>query len=234
MAVDSIWTDFGGERYHVLGIAITDPDLVHRTRRVVQCCVGLVGVLIVRATILLTINEAIGTTLVSMIFNLAIPTFGYLGARDGSATLMCVFVAMMTINAANALALLAMILYVVIEKIPQRDPVTGRLVPFEMTKSVWAEIFLVTSWALMALVAAHHSRKLFAKLSQGEAVAERYNADPEIGLPEIDTKLEEAPDVVGKPVNRGKNIPLQEMGIDDDFIDSPITRQYPVKKGQKE
>ena len=49
----------------------------------------------------------------------------------------------------------------------------------------------------MALVAAYHSNKLLSKLSQGEAIAEVYNDDPEIGLPEIDTKLDMNDDNAG-------------------------------------
>ena len=187
--MDSLWTEYEGERYHVLGIAITDPELVSRTKRVIRCCLGLLVVLIVRTVILLLLDEPIATTVLSLLFNLSIPAFGYLGARDGSSTLMCIFVALMFLNAANALAVLGMVAFAVIAQLPQRDS-DGSYHPFIMTTSIWLQVILILAWAIMALVAAYHSNKLLSKLSQGEAIAEVYNDDPEIGLPEIDTKLD--------------------------------------------
>ena len=187
--MNSLWTEYEGERYHVLGIAITDPDLVSRTKRVIRCCLGLVVVLIVRTVILLLLDEPIATTVLSLVFNLSMPAFGYLGARDASSTLMCIFVALMLLNATNALVVLGMVAFAVIARIPQRDS-DGSYHPFIMTTSIWLQVLLILAWAIMALVAAYHSNKLLSKLSQGEAIAEVYNDDPEIGLPEIDTKLD--------------------------------------------
>lgn len=209
--MDSLWTEYEGERYHVLGIAITDPELVGRTKRVIRCCIGLMGVLIIRTVILLMINEPVGTTLLSLLFNVSIPAFGYLGARDGSSSLMCIFVALMILNAANAIAVLFMVGYAVLTGLPQKRA-DGTFQAFEMTPSMWVQVFLIFAWALMALIAAYHANKLFNKLATGEAVAERYNDDPEIGLPEIDTKLEEIePDSFGLPMSATRrNNPLGE------------------------
>ena len=187
--MESLWTEYGGERYHVLGIAITDPELVSRTKRVIRCCLGLLAVLIVRTVILLLIDEPIATTVLSLLFNLSIPAFGYLGARDGSSTLMGIFVALMVLNAANALAVLGMVAFAVITQLPQRGS-DGSYHPFIMTTSIWLQVILILAWAVMAVVAAYHANKLLSKLSQGEAIAEVYNDDPEIGLPEIDNKLD--------------------------------------------
>jgi hypothetical protein len=215
--MDSLWTEYEGERYHVLGIAITDPELVSRTKRVIRCCLGLLVVLIVRTVILLLLDEPIATTALSLLFNLSIPAFGYLGARDGSSTLMCIFVALMFLNAANALAVLGMVAFAVIAQLPQRDS-EGTYHPFIMTTSIWLQVILILAWAVMALVAAYHSNKLLSKLSQGEAIAEVYNDDPEIGLPEIDTKLDlsEGAAAFGLPENE-RGTSKKSHVLDEDF-----------------
>ncbi len=160
--MDSLWTEYEGERYHVLGIAITDPELVGRTKRVIRCCIGLLGVLIVRTIILLMINEPVGTTLLSLLFNVSIPAFGYLGARDGSSSLMCIFVALMILNAANAIAVLFMVGYACLTGLPQKRT-DGTYQEFQMTPSMWIQVFLIFAWALMALIASFHANKLFNK-----------------------------------------------------------------------
>jgi len=167
-------------------------------------------------------DEPIATTVLSLLFNLSIPAFGYLGARDGSATLMCIFVALMTLNAANAIAVLAMVAYAVYAEIPQRQS-DGSYAPFRMTATIWVQVVLILGWAIMAIIAAYHSNKLCSKLSQGEAIAERYNDDPEIGLPEIDTKLDmndyEPPASFGLPE---KERHRSAAALDEDSDMSPV------------
>lgn len=211
--MDSLWTEYGGERYHVLGIEITDPELVFRTKKVIKCCLGLLVVLIVRTALLLLIDEPVAPTVLSLLFNLAIPAFGYLGARDGSSSLMCIFVTLMVINAANAVAVLCLVGYAYSAGVPQRGE-NGVIRPFQMTPSVWVQVALIAVWALMALIAAFHANKLFSKLSQGESIAERHNDDPEIGLPEIQA---DEPDSFGLSA-------LHERDLDDEF-NSPMRRK---------
>ena len=220
--MDSLWTEYAGERYHVLGIEITDPELVTRTKKVIKCCFGLLAVLLIRTALLLLIDEPAGATILSLLFNLAIPAFGYLGARDGSSTLMCIFVTLMILNAANAIAVLFLVAYAYIAGLPQRDSVGG-IHPFQMTPSVWVQVFLIAAWSVMALVAAFHANKLFNKLAQGDAIAERHNDDPEIGLPEINTALDVEPDSFGLP----RRSVLQERVFEEEF-NSPTRR----KKGR--
>ena len=219
-----MWTEYAGERYHVLGIEITDPELVIRTKKVISCCMGLLIVLIVRTVLLLLIDEPAGATVLSLLFNLAIPAFGYLGARDGSSSLMCIFVTLMVVNAANAIAVLCLVAYAYSTGLPQRQS-DGSIAPFRLTMSVWVQVGLLAAWALMALIASFHANKLFSKLAQGEAIAERHNDDPEIGLPEINTKLDmDEPDSFGLP-----SMPLHERDLDEEF-NSPIRRKSSVSK----
>jgi hypothetical protein len=165
-------------------------------------------------------DEPIGTTILSLLFNLSIPAFGYLGARDGSATLMCIFVGLMMLNAANAVAVLAMVAYAVASGMPQRQA-DGTYEDFHMTATIWVQVILILGWAIMAIIAAYHSNKLCSKLSQGEAIAERYNDDPEIGLPEIDTKLDMND---YEPPNQSFGLPEKERrpaALDEDSDMSP-------------
>ena len=220
--MDSLWHDYRGETYHVLGLEIADPELIFRTRRVIQCCVGLLVVLVARTVGLLLIGESATTAVLSVLFSLSIPAFGYLGARDGSSTLMCIFVALMTLNAANAVAILGMVAYAVSAGVPQRAP-DGSTRPFQMTTSVWVQVVLISAWAGMALIASYQVNKLFNKLAQGDAIAAAHQTDTEVGLPQIDTNLDEAgvePGSFGLPSGGA----LHERDVDDE-ITSPIRRK---------
>jgi len=219
--MDSLWTEHRGQRYHVLGIELSSPDLAHRTKRVVQCCIGLFTVLVVRTVLLLLIGEALSATLLSLLFNISIPAFGYLGARDGNSTLMCIFVALMLLNAANAVAVLSMVAYAWMIGLPQRDA-SGQVHPFTLTVSVWIQVILISAWAFMALLAAYHANKLFKNLSDEDERAEAHRKDPEAGLPPMETKLGEIePDSFGLPSNF-----LHERDVDDE-LNSPTRRKRP-------
>ena len=216
--MDALWTEYAGQRYHVLGIEFSDPTLIFRTKRVIQCCIGLLAVLIIRTILLLAIGEPVGSTLLSLLFNISIPAFGYLGARDGSSTLMCIFVALMVLNAANALAVIAMIIYAAQLNIPQRGA-DGAFHPFKMTASVWVQTVLISIWAIMALLGAFHANKLMNRLADEDVAAGHRNTDAEVGLPSMDTKLDEIePDSFGLPSA------LHERDVDDEF-NSPTRRK---------
>ena len=218
-SMESMWTEHSGQRYHVLGIELSDPALVDRTKRVVQACVALVAILIIRGVLLLAIGEPVGSTLVSLLFNFSIPAFGYVGARDGSSLLMCIFVGLMVLNAGNAIAVLVIISHAAITNAPQRLP-SGVSQPFKMTASVWIQVVLIGAWALMALVGAYHAYKLFSHLSRGELT--RRSEDMEVGLPQMEigsSGME--PESFGLPSGAGE---LHERDIDDE-IHSPIRRK---------
>lgn len=217
--MDSIWTEYSGRRYHVLGIELSDPDLISRTRRVVQICLGLLAVLLIRAVLLLIIGEPAGPTLLSLLFNISIPAFGYLGARDGSTLLMCMFVALMALNAANAIAVLAIITHAAITTPIQKTP-NGELQVFKMTTSLWVQSFLIALWAIMAVIGAYHANKLFNHLSKGDFA--KRTEDPETGLPQIDTRNDDDNDIntFGLP----SNDTLRERNVNDEF-DSPVRRK---------
>jgi hypothetical protein len=216
--MDSLFTEMSGQRYHVLGIQIVDPDLIFRTKRVIQCCLGLLVVLLVRTIVLLMMGESAATTILSILFNMSIPAFGYLGARDGNATLMCIFVALMTLNAANAIAILFMVAYASITGLPQKGA-DGTTHPFQMTTSIWIQVILILAWAIMALVASFHANKLFNKLAQGDSIVAADGADTEVGLPQMDTKHDDNldPTSFGLPASPGA---LNERDIDDEFHSS--------------
>ena len=214
--MESIWTEHSGRRYHVLGIELTDPALIDRTKRVVQACIALLAILIVRGVLLLALGERVESTLLSLLFNLSIPAFGYLGARDGSSLLMCIFVGLMVLNAGNAIAVLVIISHAAITNAPQRLP-SGLIQPFRMTPSIWVQVVLIGAWALMALIGAYHAYKLFAHLAKGDFA--RRTEDAELGLPQIDPKSIE-PESFGLPVGGT----LHERDIDDE-IHSPVRRK---------
>lgn len=217
--MDSLWTEHRGQRYHVLGIELTDPGHVFQTKRVIHCCIGLMVVLAIRTFLLLIIGESLGATLLSLVFNISIPAFGYLGARDGNSSLMCVFVALMLLNAANALAILAMVAYASLTGLPQVDQ-SGEVHPFHLTVSMWIQVVLISAWAFMALVAAYHANNLFKSLSEEDQRAEAHRKDPEAGLPPMETQLEEIEaDSFGLPAGA-----LHESDIDDE-LNSPIRRK---------
>lgn len=221
--MDSLWTEYAGQRYHVLGIEFSDPTLIFRTKRVIQCCIGLLAVLIIRTVLLLAIGEPTGSTLFSLLFNISIPAFGYLGARDGSSTLMCIFVALMVLNAANALAVIAMIIYASSLGIPQRGA-DGIFRPFTMTTSVWIQAVLISIWAIMALMGAYHANKLMNRLADEDITAGRRTGDAEVGLPSLDTKLDEIePDSFGLPSA------LHERDVEDEF-NSPTRRKRQTRE----
>lgn len=221
--MEGLFNDYAGQRYHVLGIQIVDPELIFRTRKVIRCCFGLLAVLIIRTVVLLLLGESVATTILSILFNLSIPAFGYLGARDGNASLMCIFVALMTLNAANALAVLFIVAYAAATGLPQRGQ-DGSVHPFEMTVSVWTQVILISAWAAMALIASFHSNKLFSKLAQGDSIIETENPDAEIGMPQIDSKGDDdniEPNSFGLPMN---NSALYERDVDDE-LNSPVRRK---------
>ena len=217
--MESIWTERAGQRYHVLGIELTDPTLIDRTKKVVHTCLALLVILLARAVILLAIGEPAGSTLLSLLFNLSIPAFGYLGARDGSSTLMCVFVALMALNAANAIAVLAIVSHAAITHAPQRLP-SGEVRPFEMTNSVLIQVVLIAAWALMGLVGAYHSYKLFNHLAKGDFA--RPAEDTEVGLPQMDSRDKDGmePESFGLPSGGS----LQERDIDEE-LNSPVRKR---------
>lgn len=217
--MDDLWTEHRGQRYHVLGIELSDPGHVFLTKRVVHCCIGLMVVLGVRTILLLLIGDSLGTTLLSLIFNISIPAFGYLGARDGNSNLMCIFVALMLLNASNALAVLLMIGYAYIVGLPQEDS-SGEVHPFRLTGTMWIQVLLILAWAFMALVAAYHANKLFKSLAEEEERAQAHRKDPEVGLPPMDSKLQEIePESFGLP-----SMALHERDIDDE-LNSPTRRK---------
>lgn len=209
--MESIWTERAGQRYHVLGIELTDPNLIDRTKKVVHTCFALLAILLARAVILLAIGEPAGSTLLSLLFNLSIPAFGYLGARDGSSLLMCIFVALMALNAANAIAVLAVVSHAAITHAPQRLP-SGDVRPFEITTAIMIQMVLIGAWALMALVGAYHSYKLFNHLAKGDFA--KPSDDTEVGLPQVE------PESFGLPVGGS----LQERDIDDE-LNSPVRKR---------
>jgi hypothetical protein len=215
--MESIWTEHSGQRYHVLGIELTDPALIDRTKKVVHTCFALLAILLIRAIILLAIGEPAGSTLLSFLFNLSIPAFGYLGARDGSSLLMCIFVALMTLNAANAIAVLVIVAHAALTHAPQKLP-SGLVQPFTMTTSVWIQVGLIAAWAVMALIGAYHSYKLFTHLAKGDFA--RRTDDSEAGLPPIEKPGQMEPDSFGLP---GSST-LHERDVDEE-LNSPVRRK---------
>jgi hypothetical protein len=211
----------------LLGIELSDPVLIARTQKVVRISIGLVLVLIVRTVLLLIIGESVGPTLLSLAFNLSIPAFGYLGARDGSTMLMCMFVALMALNAGNAIAILVIIAHAAVTAPLVRSP-TGDLVPFKLTTSLWVQSILIFAWALMALVGAYHAQKLYSHLAQGDFA--KRSEDPEAGLPQIEMTNEH--ESFNVPVGKPSNQVLQERGIDEE-LSSPTRKRVtePVRHG---
>ena len=172
-----LWTNYQGQRYHVLGLTISDPDLIKRTKNVIVACsaVAVTSVLTTLIEFSLRDNQAVSIfqVIIGLMSSLSAPAFGYFGARKGSATLMCLFVSLMVVLTGIAVTIMMAVF------------ASFRTIPWTLTIAIyvllWAASGVFSAWA------AFNGNKLFAKLLQGEQIIE--NSDPEIGLPEIDTQL---------------------------------------------
>jgi hypothetical protein len=172
-----LWTNFEGQRYHVLGLTISDPDLIKRTKNVVIACAALAVISVLTCLIEFKVRNkntsAFVQVVLGLISSLSAPAFGYLGARRGSATLMCLFVALMAVLVGVSVTFILGVLTV--------------LTTFDWTLLTAFYALLWVACGFFSAWAAYNGNKLFAKLLQGEQIIEQ--TDPEIGLPEIDTQL---------------------------------------------
>jgi hypothetical protein len=195
-----LWTNYQGQRYHVLGLTISDPDLIKRTKNVIVACaaVAVISVLTTLLEFKMRDSKTAGVLQVVMglFSSLSAPAFGYFGARRGSATLMCLFVSLMVVLAGIS----ATIMLAVIS--------SWNYIMWNLRNTVYVLLWVLcgafSAWA------AFNGNKLFAKLLQGEQIIE--NADPEIGLPEIDTQLP----VFDAPTGLGKRR-VRDDDVDENF-----------------
>jgi hypothetical protein len=172
-----LWTNYQGQRYHVLGLTISDPDLIKRTKNVVIACAAVAVISVLTCVLEFRMRDSMATGILQVILgllsSLSAPAFGYLGARRGSATLMCLFVSLMVVLAGMAVTIMLAVL------------VHFSSIQWSLRNTVYVLLWFAcggfSAWA------AFNGNKLFAKLLQGEQIIE--NSDPEMGLPEIDTRL---------------------------------------------
>lgn len=120
-------------------------------------------------------NKATGIlqVILGLLSSLSAPAFGYLGARRGSATLMCLFVSLMVVLAGMSVTIMLAVL------------VNFTAIQWNLRNTVY--VLLWVACGAFSAWAALNGNQLFAKLLQGEQIIE--TTDPEIGLPEIDTRL---------------------------------------------
>jgi hypothetical protein len=172
----------GGQKYSVLGLTIVEPELIKRTKNVILSCLALT--LISLFVCLIEMRAArqqssssssyVVQPLLGLLSSLTAPAFGYFGARRGSATLMCMFVSLMVVNAGLSITFVLAVIFTL--GIP-------------MDSFMNFSYFLL--WVLssgLSIWAAYNGNKMFSKLLQGEQIIEEQK-DPEMALPEIDTQL---------------------------------------------
>lgn len=181
-----LWTNYQGQRYHVMGLTISDPDLIKRTKNVVIACAAVAVISVLTCLIEFRMRDSKATgilqVILSLLSSLSAPAFGYLGARRGSATLMCLFVSLMVVLAGMSATIMLAV------------AVNFSSIQWNLRNTVYVFLWILSGG--FSAWAAFNGNKLFAKLLQGEQIIE--NADPEIGLPEIDTRLPVF-DSIGRP-----------------------------------
>lgn len=165
-----LWTHFKGQKYHVMGLTITDPEMVRRSRNVTVSCVALALIFLATSVIEYTANNQIVPTLLGLGSSLAAPAFGYLGARRGSATLMSLFIALMIVN-----ALISGMFVVALLTMAPNSNWRAVLVVYAL---LWVSGGSLSAWA------AYNGNKFFVKLIEGEQVV-----DNEMGAATIDSEL---------------------------------------------
>ena len=189
-----LWTNYQGQRYHLLGLTISDPEVIKRTKNVIVACAAVAVLSMLTCLIEFSMLDSQATGILQVILglssSLSAPAFGYFGARRGSATLMCLFVSLMVVLVGMSATIMLAVL------------VSFSSIIWNFRNTVYVLLWMAcggfSAWA------AFNGNKLFAKLLQGEQIIE--NSDPEIGLPEIDTQL---------PVF-DSTIPRQRIGSDVD------------------
>jgi hypothetical protein len=190
-----LWRHHAGQKYSVLGLTISDPELIRRTKNVVIASFALSVLSILTCILEIQATHArsdgrVAQALLGLISSLTAPAFGYLGARRGSATLMCMFVALMVVTAGTAgtfvVALIANI----------------GTIPFSWLL-VWYSFLWIFS-GIFSAWAAFNGNKLFAKLLEGEQIVDGTPqpgfVDQETVLPEIDTQLPNVNDIGRKRI----------------------------------
>jgi len=166
-----LWKHVDGQRYEVLGLAMTDPDTIKQTRNVILSCILLAIVFILTGIVEIANGATVFSSVFGMLSSCSAPAFGYLGARRGSATFMSMFIALMILNAGLSFTLVVTILMI--------------KVPFRFLVWIYFALWFVAG--ILSVWAAFNANKLFAKLLQGEQIIEANEGD--VNLPEIDTQL---------------------------------------------
>ena len=167
-----------GQQYSVLGLNISDPEMMRHTTSVILSCGILCIIAILTCIVEITqalryssYSGALTNSILGLISSLGAPAFGYMGVIKGSASFMCMFVALMMVNCAISVTFIIALLTVI------QTP----------TKYIeWSYLFLsylalILFSGAVSLFAAYHGNILFRKLFQGEQILEGDKKDTELG-----------------------------------------------------
>ena len=210
--MESISKEHSGRIYHVLGIEFSDSALMERSKRVVQSCMALLVIIIARGVTFLAMGEPVGPALLSLLFNFAIPAFGFLAARHSSRLLMGTFLGLMVLNAIVGIVVLVILSHAMTTNTPQRLP-SGLIQPFKMSTSLWIQFGFIGPWVVLVLVGAYHAYKLFSHLLRGDLALRSEDAECELPQMEFGSSGVE-PQSFGLPSGGGA---FYERDIDVEF-----------------
>ncbi len=102
--------------------------------------------------------------------------------------MVCILTGLLLFRAVNAIPLFAIVSHAAITKAPQRLS-SGQMKPFHMTPAILAEIALIGSWRLIALLRAYQAFELFARFVKVDFA--RRPQEIEMGVTQTKSKLSE-------------------------------------------